>query len=64
MVIGPCFRVTTEFHVVSNFRPHDFPGISKAQPFIGDLHLPAVADRLVEDSELITDAIADGGHFQ
>ena len=38
----------------------DLPGPATLEPFVGDLHLPAVADQLVEDAELVADAVAGG----
>ena len=34
-----------------------FPGPASFQPLVGDLHLPAVADQLVENPELVADAV-------
>ena len=34
-----------------------------AQPLVGDFVLPAVADDLIENSEFVADAIADGWNF-
>ena len=39
-------------------------GIAEAQPLVGQLHLPAVADRLIEDAELVADAVADGRNVE
>ena len=41
-----------------------FPGPTALEPFVGDLHLPAIADELVEDAELITDAVASSWDLQ
>jgi len=38
----------------------DFPGVAQAQPAVEHLDLPAVVDLLVEDAELVADAVADG----
>ena len=53
-----------ELHIAGDFRAHDFPGIAESQPLIRDLDLPAVADRLIEDSELVADAVADRRNVQ
>ena len=37
----------------------DLPGIAEAQPLVRDLDLPAVTNRLIEDPELVADAVAD-----
>jgi len=42
----------------------DLPGVALLQPLVGDFHLPAVADLLVEDAELVADAVADGRDFE
>ena len=41
-----------------------FPGPAALEPLVGDLHLPAVADQLVEDAELVANAIAGRRDFQ
>ena len=51
---------SAEFHVERNVRPHDLPWIAEPQPLVREFHLPPVADRLVEDAELVADAVADG----
>ena len=40
-------------------RAANLPGIAVAQPVVGELDLPSVADGLLEDAELIADAVAD-----
>ena len=50
--------------VMSDFGPGCFPGIAEAQPFVGLLNLPAVLYFLVEEPELVADAVADGGNVQ
>ena len=44
--------------------PHQLPRIAEAQPFIGLLDLPAVDDLLMENTEFVTYAVADGRHFE
>ena len=56
--------MAAEFHFMRNFRPGDLPRIAQAQPLVRDLHLPTVFDDLVKDTELVADAVADGGHFE
>ncbi len=41
------------------FGARDFPRIAEAQPLVRLLHLPAVDDLLLEDAELVADAVAD-----
>ena len=40
------------------------PGPAAFQPFIGDFHLAAIANQLVEDAEFVADAVAGGGNLQ
>ena len=56
------FGVPAQIHVIGDFRPMDFPGISQTQPFVGFFDLPSVPYFLVEDAEFIADAIADRRH--
>ena len=67
--IAPSFvdaglAVAAEIHVVAHLRTHDLPGVALLQPLVGHLHLPTVADLLVEDAELVADAVADGRDLQ
>ena len=39
----------------------DEPGVAQAQPVVGQLHLLAVDDLLLEDAQLVADGIAGGG---
>ena len=48
-----------ELHVERDFRAHDLPGVAEAQPLVRHLDLPAVTNRLIEDAELVADAVAD-----
>ena len=40
------------------------PHVAHVQPVVGELHLPAVHDLLLEDAELIADGIAGHGQIQ
>ena len=42
----------------------DLPRVAGAQPAVGALDLPAVADVLVEDAELVAQAVADRGDVE
>ena len=42
----------------------EFPRPAALQPFVGDLHLPAVADELVENAEFVADAVAGGRNLE
>ena len=44
--------------------PRELPGIAIPQPGVAHLDLPAVLDTLVEDTELVADAVADGRDLQ
>ena len=39
--------------------PRDLPRVAVAQPLVGALDLPAVDDLLLEDAELVADAVAE-----
>ena len=64
VIVDPLLGVAAELHLARDFRPRDFPGVPVAQPLVGDLGLPAVLDRLVEDAELVPDAVADRGDVE
>ena len=42
----------------------DEPGVAQPQPVVGQLHLLAVHDLLLEDAQLIADGIAGGRDLQ
>ncbi len=42
----------------------DQPGVAQAQPVVGQLHLLAVNDLLLEDTQLVADGVARGGDLQ
>ena len=42
----------------------DEPGIAQAQPVVGQLHLLAIDDLLLEDTQLVADGVAGGGDLQ
>ena len=56
--------VAAELHLDRPLGPRDFPRIAEAQPLVGLLDLPAVDDLLLEDAELVADAVADRRHLQ
>ena len=58
------FGVAAELNFEGVFRPLQRPGIAEAEPFVGGLNLPAVANLLIEDAVLIADAVADGGNVE
>jgi hypothetical protein len=58
------FRAPAHLHFEGVFGPLQRPGIAQPQPFVGRLHLPAVANLLVEDAVLIANAVADRRNVQ
>ena len=62
--IGMPFRSAAHLHFECIFGPLKRPRIAKAQPFVCRLHLPAVANLLVEDSILVANTIPDRGHIE
>ena len=63
LLVGARLGAPAEFHLVGDLRARDLPRVAVAQPFVGDLALPAVADDLVENAELIANAVANRRHF-
>ena len=59
-LVGAHLGVPSELHHHGAFWPGNLPRVPKAQPLVGDLHLPAVTDLLVEHPELVADAVAYG----
>ncbi len=53
-----------EMHLIDHLRALQFPRIAKAEPFVGIFLLPALADDLAEQAEIVTDAIAERRDFQ
>ena len=62
--IGLRFRPSAHLDLESVFGALQRPGIAQAQPFVSRLHLPSVADLLVEDAIFVTNAVADGGNIE
>ena len=58
-VVGVVLGVAAPLHQVVDVGFGDLPRVSVDQPVVGLLDLPAVADLLVEDAELVADAVAD-----
>ena len=56
--------MTAELYLYDCFRPEKFPGITTAQPLIGDFDLPTIFDLLVEDAEFVADAVSDRRNFK
>ena len=52
-----------ELHREGKFRVRDLPRIAELEPLVRLLHLVAVHDPLVEDAEIVAQAVADGGNL-
>ena len=63
-LVVPDLGVAAELHLAAPLGPRDLPGIAVAQPLVGLLHLPAVDDLLLEDAELVADAVAQRRHLE
>ena len=64
LLVAVALGAPAELHIERDFRTHDLPGITEAQPLVGQLDLPAVTNRLIEDAELVADAVADGRNVE
>jgi len=64
LFVVPHLGVPAELHCHAPFGARDLPRVAPAQPLVGLLHLPAVDDLLLENAELVTDAVAQCGHFE
>ena len=64
VLVGVRLGAPAELHFEGDLGPRDLPWIAQPQPLVGALDLPAVANLLVEDAELVADAVADGRHLQ
>ena len=63
-VVDVALGATAEAHEAGLIGLGQFPGPAALEPFVGDLHLPAIADQLIEDAELVADAVAGGRDLQ
>src|SRR4030095_848709 len=59
LIVVKVFGSPTEIYVEGDFRMDDLPGVAEAKPFVGQLDLPAVVNRLIEYAEFVTDSVAD-----
>ena len=64
LLVPVMLGVPAELDVEGDLRARNLPGVAQAQPLVRHLHLPAVPDLLVEDAELVADAVPDGRHLQ
>src|SRR5580704_16705131 len=63
-VVDIVLGCAAELHAHRPFGARELPGIAEAQPLVGLLDLPAVDDLLLEDSELVANAVAERGNLQ
>ena len=64
VLVAVAFGIAPEFDIDGPLGPGDFPGVAETQPLVGLLDLPAVDDLLLEDAELVADAVTDGRDLQ
>ncbi len=64
VLIGVALGAAAKAHKHRLIRVGELPGPTAFEPLIGDLHLPAVANQLIENSKLVADAVANRWHFQ
>ena len=60
VVVAVALGAAAEAHEAGLVGVGQFPGPAALEPFVGDLHLPAVPDQLVEDAKFVADAVASG----
>ena len=63
LVVRPRLGAPTKLHLIRDFRACNIPRVAVLQPFVGHLTLPAVADDLIENAELVANAVSERGHF-
>src|SRR6266516_3955111 len=64
LLVGVLLRAPPETNVDCDFGARDLPRIAEAKPLVRDLHLPAIADLLVEDAELVPNTVTDRGDLK
>ena len=63
-VVVPAVDLAAQLDLHGLVLPGVDPHIAHAQPIVGELHLPAVHDLLLEDAELVADGKAGDRHVQ
>ena len=63
LLVHPRLGAPTKLHLIRDLRARDIPRVAVLQPFVGHLTLPAVADDLIENAELVANAVPERGHF-
>src|SRR5262245_18858269 len=58
-LVGVPLCAASETDVDCDLRARDLPRIAKAKPLVRDLHLPTVANLLVEDPELVANTVTN-----
>src|SRR3954463_3222283 len=53
-----------EVNVVDHLRPRQLPWIAEAQPLVGIFLLPALRDDLLEQPEIVANAVAECGNAE
>ena len=64
MIVVILLGVSAVADVVRDFRARHLPRIAEAQPLVGLFNLPAVLYFLIEEAELVANAVADGRNIQ
>ena len=64
VLVDGALGVSAEADPMLDLEPADLPRVAVAQPAVGALDLPAVADVLIEDPELIAQPVADRGQVE
>ena len=63
LLVRPRLGAPTKLHLIRELRARHIPRVAVLQPFVGHLTLPAVADDLIENAELVANAVPERGHF-
>ena len=63
-LVGDGDDATAELDAHGVLGPHVLPGVAEAQPLVRALDLPPVPDLLLEDAELVADAVAVSGEAE
>ena len=64
LAVGVRLGAAAQLYVECIFGTFQGPRIAQSQPLVRGLHLPSVADLLVEDSIFVANAVADGGNVE
>src|SRR5579862_4859153 len=64
VIVAVALRIAAQTHLDRPLGPRNLPRIAEAQPLVRLLHLPAIHDLLLEDPELVANAVADARNLQ